>query len=74
MNDFDQNVRFRQFEAELDRIREEITDSFDEELELQFEDDQLEALAEEGVMNPEDVARAIKQYGLDPAKPNPLTV
>ena len=30
---------------ELDRIRAEITDSFDEELELQFEDDQLEALA-----------------------------
>ncbi|KFL29028.1 polyphosphate kinase [Devosia riboflavina] len=32
----------------MNRIREEITDSFDEELELQFEDDQLEALAEEG--------------------------
>ena len=48
MNDLDQNVRFDQFEAELDRIREEITDSFDEELELQFEDDQLEALAEDG--------------------------
>ena len=30
---------------DLDRIRAEITDSFDEELELQFEDDQLEALA-----------------------------
>lgn len=48
MNDLDQNARFDQFEAELDRIREEITDSFDEELELQFEDDQLEALAEDG--------------------------
>ena len=48
MNDFDQNARFEQFEAELNRIREEITDSFDEELELQFEDDHLEALAEEG--------------------------
>lgn len=48
VNDFDQNARFEQFEAELNRIREEITDSFDEELELQFEDDQLEALAEEG--------------------------
>ncbi|SEQ02220.1 polyphosphate kinase 2, PA0141 family [Devosia sp. YR412] len=32
-------------QAELDRIREEISDSFDEELELQFEDDQLEMLA-----------------------------
>ncbi|WEK05404.1 MAG: polyphosphate kinase 2 [Candidatus Devosia phytovorans] len=34
-----------QLQAELDRIRAEITDSFDEELELQFEDDQLEMLA-----------------------------
>jgi pyruvate dehydrogenase E1 component len=34
----------------------------------------IAALAEDGVMNPEDVARAIKQYGLDPNKPNPLTV
>jgi len=34
----------------------------------------IAALAADGVMNPEDVARAIKQYGLDPAKPNPLTV
>jgi pyruvate dehydrogenase E1 component len=25
-------------------------------------------------MNPEDVARAVKQYKLDPDKPNPLTV
>lgn len=48
LNDFDQNARFEKFEAELNRIREEITDSFEEELELQFEDDQLEALAEEG--------------------------
>ena len=32
-------------QAELDRIRQEISDSFDEELELQFEDDQLEMLA-----------------------------
>ena len=48
MNDLDQNKRFDMFEAHLNRIRAEITDSFDEELELQFEDDQLEALAEEG--------------------------
>jgi len=48
VNDFDQNARFDKFEAELSRIRAEITDSFDEELELQFEDDQLEALAEDG--------------------------
>ncbi|MBZ0222984.1 MAG: pyruvate dehydrogenase (acetyl-transferring), homodimeric type [Dokdonella sp.] len=34
----------------------------------------IAALAAEGEMNPEDVARAIKQYKLDPAKPNPLTV
>jgi polyphosphate kinase 2 len=47
VNDLDQNARFDQFEAELDRIREELTDSFDEELELQFEDDHLEALAED---------------------------
>ena len=32
-------------QAELDRIRAEISDSFDEEMELQFEDDQLEMLA-----------------------------
>ena len=48
MNDLDQDKRFDMFEAQLNRIRDEITDSFDEELELQFEDDQLEALAEEG--------------------------
>ena len=41
MNDLDR-------QSELDRIREEISDSFDEELELQMEDDQLEALAGEG--------------------------
>ena len=35
-------------QSELDRIRDEIADSFDEELELQMEDDQLEALAGEG--------------------------
>lgn len=34
-------------QSELDRIRAEISDSFDEELELQFEDDQLEMLAGE---------------------------
>ncbi len=34
----------------------------------------IAALAAEGQMKPEDVARAIKQYGLDPDKPNPLTV
>src|SRR5690349_19225824 len=32
-------------QSELDRIRAEIADSFDEELELQFEDEELEALA-----------------------------
>ncbi len=34
----------------------------------------LAALAAEDMMNPEDVARAIKQWKLDPEKPNPLTV
>jgi pyruvate dehydrogenase E1 component len=34
----------------------------------------IAALAAEGAMNPEDVARAIKQWKLDPEKPNPLTV
>ncbi len=34
----------------------------------------IAALAAEGKMNPEDVARAIKQYKLDPDKPNPTTV
>jgi len=34
----------------------------------------IAALAAEGKMNPEDVARAIKQWKLDPEKPNPLTV
>lgn len=32
-------------QSELDRIRAEISDSFDEELELQFEDDQIDMLA-----------------------------
>jgi pyruvate dehydrogenase E1 component len=34
----------------------------------------IAALAAEGRMNPEDVARAIKQWKLDPDKPNPATV
>jgi len=34
----------------------------------------IAALAAEGKMNPEDVARAIKMWKLDPDKPNPLTV
>ncbi|MEO7431843.1 MAG: pyruvate dehydrogenase (acetyl-transferring), homodimeric type, partial [Dokdonella sp.] len=34
----------------------------------------ISALASEGKMNPEDVARAIKQWKLDPDKPNPTTV
>jgi pyruvate dehydrogenase E1 component len=34
----------------------------------------IAALAAEGRMNPEDVARAIRQWKLDPEKPNPLTV
>ncbi|HVT32077.1 MAG TPA: pyruvate dehydrogenase (acetyl-transferring), homodimeric type, partial [Rhodanobacteraceae bacterium] len=34
----------------------------------------IAALAADGLMNPEDVARAIKQWKLDPEKPNPLTV
>ncbi len=34
----------------------------------------ISALAADGEMNPEDVARAIKQYKLDPDKPNPIKV
>jgi pyruvate dehydrogenase E1 component len=34
----------------------------------------IAALAAEGKMNPEDVARAIKQWKLDPDKPNPIGV
>ncbi|MEO8010197.1 MAG: pyruvate dehydrogenase (acetyl-transferring), homodimeric type, partial [Dokdonella sp.] len=34
----------------------------------------ISALAAEGKMNPEDVERAIKQWKLDPEKPNPTTV
>ena len=34
----------------------------------------LTALADEGALDRGRVAEAIKQYGLDPAKPNPLTV
>ena len=34
----------------------------------------IAALAADGEMNPEDVARAIKLWKLDPDKPNPLTV
>jgi len=34
----------------------------------------IAALAEDGVMNAQDVERAIKTWGLDPDKPNPITV
>jgi pyruvate dehydrogenase E1 component len=34
----------------------------------------LAALAKDGLVNAKDVARAIKEYKLDPEKPNPLTV
>jgi pyruvate dehydrogenase E1 component len=34
----------------------------------------IAALADEGQMKPEDVARAIKLWKLDPDKPNPTTV
>jgi len=34
----------------------------------------ISALAADGEMNPEDVARAIRQYKLDPDKPNPITM
>ena len=34
----------------------------------------IAALAADGVMKPEDVARAIEVWGLDPEKPNPTTV
>ena len=34
----------------------------------------LKALADEGTVKPEVVAEAIAKYGLDPAKPNPVTV
>ncbi len=47
MNDTEHLTRIDRLGAELDRIRDEIADSFDEDLELQFEDDQLEAMAEE---------------------------
>ncbi|MFZ1391396.1 MAG: pyruvate dehydrogenase (acetyl-transferring), homodimeric type, partial [Dokdonella sp.] len=34
----------------------------------------IAALAAEGKMNPQDVARALKQWKIDPEKPNPTTV
>jgi pyruvate dehydrogenase E1 component len=34
----------------------------------------LAALAKEGKVSAKDVSRAIKQYNLDPEKPNPLSV
>jgi pyruvate dehydrogenase E1 component len=34
----------------------------------------LAALAKDGLVNAKDVARAIKEYKLDPEKPNPITV
>ena len=34
----------------------------------------LKALAEEGAVEPAVVADAIAQYGIDPEKPNPMTV
>ena len=33
----------------------------------------LGGLAKDGLVNAKDVARAIKEYKLDPEKPNPLT-
>lgn len=34
----------------------------------------LKALSEEGLIEPKKVSEAIKKYGIDPKKPNPLTV
>ncbi|MDS4071757.1 MAG: pyruvate dehydrogenase (acetyl-transferring), homodimeric type [Defluviicoccus sp.] len=34
----------------------------------------LKALADDGTIEPAKVAEAIKKYGIDPAKPNPMTV
>jgi pyruvate dehydrogenase E1 component len=34
----------------------------------------LAALAKDGMVNPKDVSRAIKEYKLDPNKPNPISV
>ncbi|NNM01250.1 MAG: hypothetical protein HKO62_10910, partial [Gammaproteobacteria bacterium] len=34
----------------------------------------LKALADEGSIEPGIVAQAIQRYGIDPDKPNPLTV
>ncbi|HTA37958.1 MAG TPA: hypothetical protein VK760_02720, partial [Candidatus Acidoferrales bacterium] len=34
----------------------------------------LKALAEEGAVPAKSVAQAIKKYGIDPEKPNPITV
>jgi pyruvate dehydrogenase E1 component len=34
----------------------------------------LKSLAEEGAIKPQVVADAIKKYGIDVSKPNPLTV
>jgi pyruvate dehydrogenase E1 component len=33
----------------------------------------LKALADQGAIQPSIVGDAIKKYGIDPAKPNPLT-
>ena len=34
----------------------------------------LRALADEGSVDPKSVEKAIKKYGIDPEKPNPITV
>jgi len=34
----------------------------------------LKALADEGTIEPATVVKALKQYGIDPYKPNPVTV
>ena len=34
----------------------------------------IASLADDGVMNAQDVERAIKVWGLDPDKPNPIVV
>jgi polyphosphate kinase 2 len=49
-------------DPEFDRIREEITDSFDEELELQIEDDRLDELVAEGLTAPGRITMDRKTY------------
>jgi polyphosphate kinase 2 len=56
------NVMSEPIEYELSRIKAEIADSFDEELEMQMEEDRLDELVAEGMSEPAEVTLDRKLY------------